>query len=94
MLIKPPRVVLAAKVQSDASSSGRSSGDPQTQGQQQQQPQAHDDSAHQAEQKRLWMAAIKPPMYSVGFIPVLVRLRHRMRPIWPITTHATMDRAL
>lgn len=23
--------------------------------------------------KQLWMAAIKPPMYSVGFIPVLVR---------------------
>lgn len=24
------------------------------------------------ERKRLWMAALKPPMYSVGFMPVLV----------------------
>ena len=26
------------------------------------------------ERKRLWMAAIKPPMYSVGFVPVLVSM--------------------
>lgn len=31
------------------------------------------------EKKRLWMAAIKPPMYSVGFIPVLVRHHHDAR---------------
>ena len=28
-----------------------------------------------AERKRLWMAAIKPPMYSVGIVPVLVSVR-------------------
>ena len=31
--------------------------------------------ADMAERKRLWMTAIKPPMYSVGFVPVLVSLR-------------------
>ncbi|GFR41612.1 hypothetical protein Agub_g2337 [Astrephomene gubernaculifera] len=35
-----------------------------------QQPQAA--AAPQQDRKKLWMAAIKPPMYSVGFIPVLV----------------------
>ena len=30
--------------------------------------------ADRVERKRLWMAAIKPPMYSVGFVPVLVRV--------------------
>lgn len=28
------------------------------------------------ERKRLWMAALKPPMYSVGFMPVLVSPWH------------------
>ncbi len=35
--------------------------------------------------RKLWMAAIKPPMYSVGFIPVLVGLVWRQSP----TQHAT-----
>ncbi len=42
-------------------------------------PAAHADEA--AERKRLWMAAIKPPMYSVGFIPVLVSDPPFVRPV-------------
>lgn len=79
-MIKQPRTV-DAMAQGDASSSGRSSGDPQPPEQQQQQQQQAHDSTHQAEQRRLWMAAIKPPMYSVGFIPVLVRQRLCMQPM-------------
>lgn len=32
--------------------------------------------------KQLWMAAIKPPMYSVGIVPVLVSSGSRSHP-WP-----------
>lgn len=30
-------------------------------------------ASDEAERRRLWMLAIKPPMYSVGIVPVLVR---------------------
>ena len=68
-----------------ASSSGASSSD---------EPVLHSASDTASERKRLWMAAIKPPMYSVGVVPVLVSecfmgqvycvlVSHRSTTIWP-----------
>jgi hypothetical protein len=39
------------------------------------QARQHTPASHaaDAERRRLWLAAIKPPMYSVGIVPVLVR---------------------
>jgi 1,4-dihydroxy-2-naphthoate octaprenyltransferase len=46
----------------------------QQRNQQQQQQQRQQGPADPEERRRLWMLALKPPMYSVGIVPVLVGL--------------------